>query len=343
MQKSIWLLAFLPYLHWFGSLVNGATVLTSTSDFTRIVQPYRLNGSSLAAISVIDKERGPEIPAVLLFETGIELLSDLAQEDFWGYIPSQAWSGYHIILGMAVAKQLKDVQRSGFFFGLYFIFLLMKQEQDFRSGVFAIQYLGVPWFDIIILPTGSSGLKLAPSFAHVTQLNPPPSPITNSNNSSSQIFTSGSGGLLNTTVIKPFLARPMDELGLLIGIVDMLVTIAQPPANEAARNAESIVPFSGVNISLSVVPNHTANILRYGFVNWALAAMSAQVPDTEGQALRGQMYWDDHYLGEITMVPSDSSPSTSPLIEAFLRTSTGTATARNKRSMAQRLWDAGRG
>ena len=46
MQKSIWLFAFLPCLPWLGSLVNGATVSTSTSDLTRIAQPPRLNVSS---------------------------------------------------------------------------------------------------------------------------------------------------------------------------------------------------------------------------------------------------------------------------------------------------------
>lgn len=135
----------------------------------------------------------------------------------------------------------------------------------------------------------------------------------------------------------------MNELGLLISIMDMLVTVAEPPANEAIRkNIESIVPSSGVKISLSLAPNDTPNVLRYGFAIWTLAGLSDSVLDTGGQALKGQMYFDDDYLGEITMVPSGSSPSKSPLIEAFLNASTGTAIARKERSMAQRLWDAGR-
>ena len=219
----------------------------------------------------------------------------------------------------------------------------MKQEQDFRSGLFAIQYLRISWCDLFILSIGSSRLKLAPSFAHVTQLNPPPSPIISSTNCSSQIFANESGGLLNVTQKMPFLVRPMNELGLLISIMDMLVTVAEPPANEAVRkNIESIVPFSGVKISLSLAPNDTPNVLRYGFAIWALAGLSDSVLDTGGQAPGGQMYFDDDYLGEITMVPSGSSSSTSPLIEAFLNASTGTAIARKKRSMAQCLWDTGR-
>ena len=81
MQKSIWLLAFLPCLLWLRSLVNGATVLTSTSDLTRIAQPPRLNVSSgiPAGISVIDKERGAKIPETeLLFRTVVWLMAKLS-------------------------------------------------------------------------------------------------------------------------------------------------------------------------------------------------------------------------------------------------------------------------
>lgn len=79
--------------------------------------------------------------------------------------------------------------------------------------------------------------------------------------------------------------------------MDMLVTMAEPPANEAVRkNIESIVPFSGVKISLSLAPKETPNVLKYGIAIWALAGLSDSVLDTGGQALRGQMYFDDDYL-----------------------------------------------
>lgn len=73
MQNYIWLLAFLPYLHWFGSLVDGATVLTSPASPIRILQPQNLNSSNglPAGLIVIDKERGPELPAVDVFDMGL--------------------------------------------------------------------------------------------------------------------------------------------------------------------------------------------------------------------------------------------------------------------------------
>ena len=334
MQKSIWLLAFLPYLHWFGSLVSGATVLTSTSNVTRIVQPNRLNGSTESDISVIDKVRGPKLPAAQLFKTAIELMSTvLAPEDAWGLIKGESWSLKGLILGLVMNGYLGNVvERAAFMQSLYFVFLLMKQEQDFRSGVFAIHYLGVPWFDILILPVGSSGLELAPSLAHVTQLNPLPSPITTSTNGASQILANDLDFSVNLTQIEPFLIRPMDELGQWISIMDMVLTVAEPAANETVQeNIESIVPFSGVKISLTLAPKFPSHVLQYSFVNWALGFMSSRLAGSRGQALRAQMYLDHHYLGEITMVPSDSSPSTSPLVEAFLNRSTdGTATARKK-------------
>ena len=346
MQRSIWLLAFLPCLPWFGSLVDGAAVLSIPSNTTRIVQPLRLNDINglPVGLSVIDKERGAELPGAQLFEAGIWLMANfLAPYDFFGYIQSQAWSTGDIILGMSVDEQQGVAQRGFLMYGFYLIFLLMKQEKDFRAGVFEIQYGGTTVCDLVILPIASSGMKLAPSFAHVTQLKPPPSPIADGTNSSLQIVAVEPGALLKVTPMMPFLIHPMDELGLLISVVDMLVTAAQPPANEPIReNIESIVPFSGVNISLSLAPNKTPKALTYDFLIWALSGMSDSALYYGGQALRGQMYFLGVYLGEITMIPSNSVPTTSPLIEAIVNASTSTATARKKRSTAQRLWNAGR-
>ena len=338
MQKSMWLLAFLPYLHGFGSVVDGAVVLTSPSNLTTpLVRPSGLNGGIVTRLSVIDKERGPELPAAELFKTGIVLMGFLAPEDFDGFMPSQAWSLGGLILGVSVDEEQGVVERAVVMEGLYFIFLLMKQEKDFRSGVFEIQYSGIPLCDLVIFSTVSSGLHLAPDFAHVTQLHPPPSPIADNTNSFWQLDAPVLGMMLNATIIMPFLIRPMDELGELISLVDMLVTIAQPPGNERVqKNIESIVPSSGVKISLSLTQEDLPNAFTYADLIWAVGKISRANDDigAEGQALRGQMYLYNVYQGEVTLVPSNSSPSTIPLIEASVNASTGTATARKRWSMA---------
>ena len=332
MQKSIWLLAFLPCLPWFGSLVDGAAVLSVPSNTTRIIQPLRLNDRHgfPSGLSVIDKERGPELPAVQLFGVGIWLMAFyLAPFDFYGFLQSQAWSSGDFILGVSVDEEQRVVQRAFLVYGFYLIFLLMKQEKDFRAGVFELQYGGITVCDLVILPVASSGMKLAPSFAHVTQLKPPPSPVADGTNSTSQIVAVGPGGLLNVSIIMPFLIHPMDELGQLISVVDMMVTTAQPPVNETIRkNIESVVPFSGVKISLNLAPDETSKALTYDFLFWALYGVSTSIPNFQGQAPRCQMYFLDVYLGEITILPSNL-PTTSPLIEAIVNGSAaGTATAR---------------
>ena len=331
MQKSIWLLTFLACLPWLGLLVDGAAVITLPMNNTHVVQPHRLNYTDAipAGIMIIEKERGSELPAAVLFENGIWLMAlFLGPQDFNGFIPSQAWSSKDLILGVSVAKKQGVVQRAFLMYGFYFIFLLMKQEKDFRSGVFEIQYGGIPICDLVILPKVSSGLKLAPSFAHVTQLDPPPSPTADNTNGPSQVVAF-EPWVLKTTQIMPFLIQPMDQLGLLISIVDMLVTAAKPPENERVRkNIESIVPFSGVKISLSLTPNDTPNVLTYGGLIWCLYGMANSVLGSGGQGLRGQMWLRGVYLGEITMLPSNSSSSTDPLIEAIVDASTDRATAR---------------
>ena len=86
MQQSIWPLAFLPYLLWFGSPVDGATVLTSPASPVRMLQPQNLKMNSPnglpSGLIVIDKERGAELPAVDVFGMGIVIIElYLAPED----------------------------------------------------------------------------------------------------------------------------------------------------------------------------------------------------------------------------------------------------------------------
>ncbi len=313
MQKSIWLLAFLPCLHWFGSLVDGAAVLTSPTSPIRILQPQNLNISN----GVVDKERGPELPAVDVFEMGLFVVDYyLAPEDFWKKIPSQAWSQLGIILGISAKKRPGEMVGRGFvIFGIYFIFLLMKYENDFRSGVFEIQYAGFFVCDIFIFTAGSSGLKTQPSFAHVTQLAPPPSPIAYNTNSSSQLVASALGAVKGLKVliapIDP--PRPLDQLDLLISLLDMLVTVAQPPGDERVQShIENTV--SGVTTSISpVIDARPPNVMTYEQLISAVMNTAITIRDERWalSALRIQLYRYSVYLGEITMVPSNSSPPTS--------------------------------
>lgn len=237
MQKSISLLAFLPYLHWFGLPVDGATVLTSPASPIRMLPSRILNDSNGLpnGLSVVVKERGDELPAVDVFRTGLVIIDlYLAREDFYGFIPPRAWSFAGMVLGVSVGERWRwgtTVQRGFVIEGIYFILLLMKNQYDFRSSVFEIQYLGNPVCDIAIFTTGSSGLKTQPSFAHVTPLDPPPPPAAYNINSSSQLVASPLGVPLGLFVfisrIEPF--QPLDQLNQLLSLVDMLVTIAQPP------------------------------------------------------------------------------------------------------------------
>ena len=332
----MWLLAFLPYLHWFGPLVDGAVVLTTPSNLAP-PRPPRLNNADLPSIHVIDKERGAEVQAADLFSTGIALMSGLAQQDFTGNIPSQAWSMGDLILGVSVYERWKEVPRYYLLYGFYFIFLLMKQEKDFRSGVFEVIYLNKPICDLIILPTKISGSHLAITFTNVTQLDPPPSPIAGSTNSYSELVIFNTPLSLNVTMIEPHLVQPMDEVDELINFVDMLVTIAEPPTNATVeKNIVSNVPYSSVKISLNLTHADTPDPFTYDLLIWAVSAMSRSGTGFlfKGQATRGQILFGDDAtnIGELTVVPSNSTPSTSPLIEAAVNADT--ATARKRWSIA---------
>ena len=178
-----------------------------------------------------------------------------------------------------------------------------------------------------------------PSFAHVTQL-APPSPIAYNTNSSSQLIASALG--LSTelevyvTPIEPF--RPLDRLDLLISLLNTLVTIARSPAGDRVQShTENTV--SGVKTSISpAIGARPPFVMTYEQLIYAAEVTSYSISDeSEGwarNALRIQLFLSGVYIGEMTMMPSNSSAPTSLLIEGNVNASTGTATARKKRLIA---------
>lgn len=121
--------------------------------------------------------------------------------------------------------------------GTYSIFLSMNNKNDFRSGVFNIQCRGESTCDIVIFPARSSRLKNRPSFANVTQLTPPTLPTANYSDSSSELIAhvSREPAPLNVFVcpLKP--QQPLDRLDILISLLNLLVTVAEPPKDERVQ------------------------------------------------------------------------------------------------------------
>ena len=341
MQKSMWLLAFLPYLHSFFSLVDGAVMLTSPSNLTPLVQPSRLNSGIMSNINVVVKERGPELPAVAALNIGnLVIGSPLAQGDIHGSIPTQAWSLDSLTLGVSIDEKLGgEVTREYAENGIYSVFLLMMQEKDFRSGIFEIQTRsGDPLCNITLSSSGSSALHSAPEFAHVTQLHPPPSLIADNKNSSSQLDAPGQMRFY-IDVLEPYLLRPMDELEILINFMDMLITLARSPFEARVnQDTESIVPSYGVKLSLYLTQDDPPSTITYGNLLRCVRFLSRWTQDPEGAPFKGQalsmiLVLGDVYQGNVTLVPSDSTLPTGTLIEASGNVSTGTATARKRWSM----------
>ena len=159
----------------------------------------------------------------------------------------------------------------------------------------------------------------------MTQLARPPPPIAYDTNSSSRSFASALGdpeGLeVLITQIEPF--RPLDQLDLLVSLLDMLVTVAQPPEDDCVQSySENTV--SCVKTSLSpVIDARPPNAMTYKqLISAARVTFSSITDESERWALAAlsiQLYLHSVYVGETTMVPSNSS---------------GTATARKKRSIA---------
>ena len=313
MRGSICLLVFFPYLHW---LAYGAAVLTSPSSAIPIFQPHGLNGSNAfpSGLSVVAEARGHQLQTSRVFDLGLRVTSlYLAPEDFYGIMPSQSWFYGDLILAVIEDVRMFDqLQRRFVIFGIYFSLLLMKNTNDFRSARFEILDGGDPVCDILIYPSQNSGLKIEPKFAYVTQLALPPSPIANSTDSSSKLVESALGErelLMNYTVIEPL--RPLDLLGVLISDMHMLVTAAQPPKDERIqRHTDSVVPLSGVRTSISpVIDVRPPDVFAYRHLIKAALTISdiVRTQSRPTSAFRVQLHLHGVYIGEITMVPSNSS------------------------------------
>ena len=323
-------------------LVDSAAVLTSPSGTIHIPQSYRLNDSRLpSGLVVYAKERGDQLPPATVFEVGLFITSEyLAPEDWYGFMPPQAWVLDGIVYGVSgwVEEQRADhLQRYNVIYGIYFIFLLMKNTNDFRSGIFEIRYATGPACQIAIFPTGSNfGLKNEPSFANVTHLAFPPSPIAHKTNGSSYFDASalGEDGLsINVTEIQPWL--PLDPLGVLISDMDILVTAAQPSKDDRMqRHIERVIPFSGVKTTISpVVDSEPPDIFTWRQLITAAGAISNAIRyELWGRkAFRAHLYLHGTYIGEIAMEQHNPWDPPVPPIEADAEMSTGMAIARRKR------------
>ena len=354
MQQSIWLLAYLLHcLPWSGSLVDGAAVLLTSPPSSSILHPPRLDNQSHAIVpedfSIVTKDRGSEIPAARLLQAGLGVIvTDLAPGDYHGFITSQTWTSTSIVLVMATTDQ---VQRAFVIQGIYALFLWMKSENDFRSGDFRIRYLNTSIFDLDIHPAGSSELENQPNLAHITQIphSPPPLLLNISNTAiSSKSVASVSRELVQIGVF-PFLPlEPLDPLGMLISLVHLAVTAAEPASDQLLQgNSESTVPFSGVKISiLLAIDIQPAYVLTYNNVLTATLLIAQTVtggdPWAKG-ALRVELFTSAFICSALVLLePSDSPTRTSGLIGATVTASADSATAKEKRSMAHDLWDAGR-
>lgn len=144
-----------------------------------------------------------------------------------------------ILVGVSVDNRPgNEVQRAVVIRGTYSIFLSMKNKNDFRSGVFNIQYRGESTCDIVIFPARSPRLKDRPSFANVTQLTPPTLPSANYTNSASQLIAhvSRERATLNVFVCSLKPKQPLDRLDILISLLNLLVTVAEPPKDERVQN-----------------------------------------------------------------------------------------------------------
>ena len=254
MQKSTWLLIFLPYLHWFGSLVHGAAVSMSNSQ--------RLNDDPWPLITIVTKERGAVLSAIRVFEACIETIAlDLGRENFVGFISEGTWSHITLLLGVTLGEGMPDkVQRAFVIVEIYKMLLKMKMENDFRSGIFRVMYLQVlPACDLYIRlrPIGSLGFKNESSVAGVTLLAPSPSFIAYDTNSSAQVVASASG-VSSRPAIHVLPRRPtqrLDRLGMLISLVDMLVTAAKASKDDPVARHTNTVPSSGVTTTIDSLPD----------------------------------------------------------------------------------------
>ena len=342
MQQSIWLLAFLPHLHQFGSLVHGATVLTSPTNLIRIQQPQSLNSSNglPTGLNIIDKERGPELSGTKVFETGLLVIAAyLANEEFFEFMQPEAWHWNGTVIGVSVNSPEREnkVQRAFVIQGIYLIFLLMKDAKDFRSGIFTINYGGFDACNMTIFSTDQSpGLTDPPSFSHMTELAPPSASLADNANGSPQSNASALWPIFDLRLrVNRLDSFPwLDRLGLLLGLVNVLLTSAEPSATDRVKgNIEITTPFSGVKTSIyPVLDAPPRDAMVYEDINFAVSSFFGTLiyegPTSPG--FLAKLFYITTYIGDIVIGPSNFSAPTSRLAGANADASAGTATSRKR-------------
>lgn len=219
-----------------------------------------------------------------------------------------------ILVGVSVDNRPGNkVRRAVVIRGIYPIFLSMKNKNNFRSDFFNIQCRGESTCDIFIFPARSSRLMNRPRFANVTQLTPPTLPTAKYTNSSSQLIAhvSREPAPLNVFVcpLKP--QQPLDRLDILISLLDLLVTVAEPPKDERVQNQhrEYRAGVQRNDLHYSRARRQAAlYVLTYARLIYAAWWASVETFDPSASwlpaALRIVVYLDWVLVGKITMAPS---------------------------------------
>ena len=108
MQKYTWLLVFLPYLHWFGSLVHGAAVSNSPPRLNNTDDPWNF-------ITIVPKQRGAVLSAIRLSEACIEAIAlDLGRDNYAGFMVEKMWSHITILLSVSLREGMPDQVQQAF-------------------------------------------------------------------------------------------------------------------------------------------------------------------------------------------------------------------------------------
>lgn len=303
MRYLLWHLVLLSSIG-FGSC---AAVLNQPSVPISIAQPQYMPNSSLGQDEIpttftieVEPIRGPELLDTGVLHGAIQVIGvHLAQEDFNGRIPPQAWLYHRIIF--AVSTKLvseNDIERRFVMWGFSKAAREMVLDKDFRTAVYVLKYEGNMVGSLAIYPVSDLSFHGTFETADIAQVDAPISPLNSGTNGSVSIVSAGRLELRVALMVPEML---FDRYGYFVNVMSVLVTAAENP-NNGRVHGQQFFKVPRFNVSIMVMDT----LFTWKWLIKTMTVLPSVVEQREiRHAFRAQAYLGSVFMGSVTIYPDD--------------------------------------
>ena len=330
MQSCLWSLMLLFSVS-FGSLVNGAAVLSNPSILQLINSTTQIDIPTDFRVILEETPIGPPVGAAFCLDLAIRIVGDyLALEEFTETIQAQGWSNSKVVISIST-KWIPGykIERRFVIWGIYEALKQFEDQNNFRSAIFTLSWRGNPVGNLAIYPEGLSGTNTSFNSPAPTKLEPSPLTIRGGSNQSVSLNLRNPEDRelkLRVELLEPRL--PLDLHSTLLTVLAALCDAAQWPKNKVVPGRYTV----RAEPSRTQIIIGPAKILNYRWLIKALTMIPQELPSwITLYSCWVEIRLGNLYLGLMNILPTGRMlQAPNALIETSVNVSIGSASARRR-------------